>query len=220
MPGPLINPNDDFWFSQGFLVAPPSSRAQNPYVPSSGGQLVEFVPPELTSASNYVSGDTAEVGVGPNSAKSCFRFDFYQAYLGCAAQLSEKWCEFDISAFTYDESLASEQFVWSETKRVPACPFFPDGPCSLTPVVFDGFTNITSLLITLHVGKDLRVWWGDNFEFGWTDNSCAAARCRYGASSRRAKRGTVEAALHRGIWHWTPEGLERLSDEYIWNAMH
>lgn len=210
------------WFSEGFLVAPPSAQSSQSFVASSGGQLVEFVPPSLSSTpTTQASGDIAEIGVGPNSANPCFRFDFFGADLGCAAQGNEQWCEFEISAYTYNEGTSNEQSIaWSETKRVPACPNFPNGSCSLTPVEFEGYTNITSVLITLHVGLELRAWWGDDFKFGWTSNTCDAASCRARTVPHRVKRETVESALRRGVWHWTPAGLQRLDDEYIWGSVY
>ncbi|PHH76455.1 hypothetical protein CDD82_3980 [Ophiocordyceps australis] len=218
-PGPLFNPSDDVWFSQGFLVAPPSSQLAQSYVPSSGGQLVEFVPPSLSPSNEQGASDTAQIGLGPNSASPCFRFNLLGANLGCAAQASEQWCEFEISAYTWDVVSSSEQAIaWSETKRVPACPDFPNGSCSLTPVQFEGYTNITSVLIRLHVGLELRAWWGDDFEFEWTDNGCEAASCRARALPNRVKRESVMSALRSGVWHWTPEGLQRLDDEYIWES--
>jgi collagen type III alpha len=221
-PGPILNPANNIWFSEGFLVAPPSSQPQHPYFPTSGGQLVEYVPLSLSSATaREGSGDTAEVGLGPNSVNSCFRFNFYGANLGCAAESTEGWCEFEISAYTYDPNLSHEQSIaWSETKMVPACPNYPNGPCALTPIQLEGYTNITSVLITLHVGLETRVWWGDDFEFGWTDDSCEAATCRANTPSRRVKREAVKSVLRKGVWHWSPSGLERLDDEYVWDATH
>lgn len=182
---------------------------------------MEFVPPALSPAASAGSGDTAEIGVGPNSANPCFRFDFHGASLGCAAEGSEQWCEFEISAYTFNEGSSTEQSIaWSETKRVPACPTFPQGSCALTPVDLEGYTNISGVLITLRVGLDLRVWWGDDFRVGWTDNSCEAATCRAGGTTTHAKRETVESALRRGIWHWTPSGLARFDDENIWKAFN
>ncbi|KAM4055734.1 protein family CysZ [Hirsutella rhossiliensis] len=222
-PGPLFNPSGDIWFSEGFLVAPPASQAAQSYLPSSGGQLVEFVPASLAnpSASHQGTGDAAEVGVGPNAASPCFRFDFFGAQLGCAAAGNEEWCEFEVSAYTFNEGLSFEQSIaWSETKRVPACPSFANGNCPLTPVDFVGYKNITSILVTLRVGIELRAWWGDDFKFGWTDNSCEAASCRASATPQHVKRETVELALRRGVWHWTPAGLQRLDDEYIWDSVY
>ncbi|RCI11010.1 hypothetical protein L249_5250 [Ophiocordyceps polyrhachis-furcata BCC 54312] len=217
-PGPLFNPSGDVWFSEGFLVAPPAAQVAQSFVPSSGGQLVEFVPPSLASLpiGHLGSGDRAEVGVGPNAPKPCFRFDFFSAELGCAATAAEGWCEFEVAAYRYDPAVTFEQSIaWSETKRVPACPSFPSGSCALTPVDFEGYTNISSVLIYVRVGLEMRAWWGDDFKFGWTDNSCEAASCRSLAAPQHVKRETVELALRRGIWHWTPAGLQRLDDDYI-----
>ncbi|KAF7562129.1 hypothetical protein G7046_g2017 [Stylonectria norvegica] len=220
-PGPIFNPQEDIWFSQGFLVAPPSSQQFLPYVPSSGGQVVEFVPPTLSNTTTTGSGDVAQIGVGPNVAKPCFKFDFLGANLGCDAKGNEQWCEFEVSAYRYNETSASEgSIAWSETKRVPACPTFAQGGCALTPVEFDGYNNITSILITVRVGGELRVWWGDDFKVGWNDNTCAAATCRASVPAMRVKRKTVESALRRGVWTWTPSGLQRLDDELVWESMN
>lgn len=87
----------------------------------------------------------------------------------------------------------------------------------MTPIDLEGYTNITSVLISVRVGLDLRVWWGDDFRIGWTDNSCEAATCRAGAPARRVKRERVEWALRQGVWQWDPRGLRRLDDELVWN---
>ncbi|KAL7793141.1 hypothetical protein V8C37DRAFT_415956 [Trichoderma ceciliae] len=218
--GPLFNPSRDIWFSEGFLIAPPSSQMPQSYVPSSGGQLVEFVPPSLPFMAHSNVGDTAEIGVGPNAPDRCFRFDFQGASLGCAAEGAEKWCEFEVSAYRYNEVLGREESIaWSETKRIPACPNFPHGSCRLTPVSFDGYTNITSILISLRVGTELRVWWGDDFKIGWNDNGCEAAVCRANAAPQPIKRETIESVARRGVWHWTARGLKRLDDGYIWRSV-
>ncbi|KAK0384249.1 hypothetical protein NLU13_8337 [Sarocladium strictum] len=219
-PGPLFNPSNDLWFSEGFLIAPPSSQEEQSYFASSGGQLVEFVPASLTPTGDVEGSDVAEVGVGPNASKGCYRFDLFGASLGCAAEGAEGWCEFEISAYRWSpETSREESIAWSETKRVPACANFPHGSCALTPVDLAGYTNITGVLITLRVGLDLRAWWGDDFRYGWTDNSCEAATCRGSVAAHRVKRETVEMALRRGVWHWTPEGVERLDDDFIWDAV-
>ncbi|KID94356.1 hypothetical protein MAJ_09671, partial [Metarhizium majus ARSEF 297] len=220
-PGPLFNPAGDFWFSEGFLVAPLSPQSVQGYMASSGGQLVEFVPPALTSPASTGSSDTAEIGVGPNSPNPCFRFNLYSANLGCAALGTEKWCEFEVSAYTYNQATSNEMsLAWSELKRVPACPSFPNVPCPLTPVTFDGFQNITSVLVRLHVGLELRTWWADDLQFGWTDSSCEAAQCRQAVTPQPVKREVVESALRRGVWRWTPTGHERMGEEYVWDALN
>lgn len=213
-----MNPTGDFWFSEGFLIAPPLSPPSNPFFPSSGGQLVEFIPPALYPVPpTDGSGDTAEIGVGPNAANSCFRFNFYGANLGCAAEGIEQWCEFEFSAYAYNETSATEMpLAWSEVKRVPACPNFPHGSCPLFPVQLDGYTNLSSLLIKLRVGIELRPWWGDDFKVGWADNSCDASACRSSSTPSKRKREVFDRAARRGVWQWTPTGLKKLDNDYVW----
>ncbi|OAQ96905.1 hypothetical protein LLEC1_00573 [Akanthomyces lecanii] len=220
LPGPLLNPAGDLWFSEGFIVAPPSSPPSDAYLPSSGKQLLEFLPPALVPDAPFDgAGDTAEISVGPNERSPCFRFNFYGASLGCAAEGVEQWCEFEFSAYTYNETLGSEASLsWSETKRVPACPNFPQGPCPLTPVQLDGYNNLASILVSVRVGLELRAWWGDDLQIGWTDNTCEAASCRTNAISRRAKREVFSRASRRGVWQWTPNGVKKLDDDYIWSS--
>ncbi|KAJ4118699.1 hypothetical protein NW768_010758 [Fusarium equiseti] len=218
-PGPLFNPVENIWFSSGFLIAPPTTQQSQPYIPSSGGQLVEFVPPALSNTTTTISGDVAQIGVGPHAASPCFRFDFFGADFGCDAQGDEKWCEFDISAYRWNETSSTEESIaWSETKQVPACTKFSEGGYQLTRVDLDGYKDLSSILITLRVSSNLRVWWGDDFRVGWTDNSCVAASCRANAPSQFVKRETVISALRQGVYQWTPYELKRLDDSLVWES--
>ncbi|RGP71858.1 hypothetical protein FLONG3_6972 [Fusarium longipes] len=218
-PGPLFNPVENIWFSGGFLIAPPTSQQPQPYVPSSGGQLVEFVPPALSNTTTTISGDVAQIGVGPHAASPCFRFDFFGANLGCDARGDEKWCEFDISAYRWNDTSSTEESIaWSETKQVPACPKVSEGGYQLTRVDLDGYKDLSSILVTLRVSSNLRVWWGDDFRIGWSDNSCIAASCRANAPSQFVKRETVISALRQGVYRWTPHELKRLDDNLVWES--
>ncbi|KAF4337628.1 hypothetical protein FBEOM_8491 [Fusarium beomiforme] len=215
-PGPLFNPVENIWFSGGFLIAPPSTRQSQPYIPSSGGQLVEFVPPVLSNTTSTISGDVAQIGVGPHAASPCFRFDFFGASLGCDAYGDEKWCELEISAYRWNETSSTEESIaWSETRQVPACPTFSKGGYELTRVELDGYKDLSSVLITLRVSQNLRVWWGDDFRVGWSDNSCIAASCRTNVPSQLVKRETVLSALRQGVYQWTPHELKRLEDGLV-----
>uniref|UniRef100_A0A8H7K2B1 DUF7371 domain-containing protein n=1 Tax=Bionectria ochroleuca TaxID=29856 RepID=A0A8H7K2B1_BIOOC len=217
--GPLYNPAGDFWFSQGFSVVPPSSQT-GAYSPSSGGQLIEFVPPSSLGSIGSGSSDTAEIGVGPNFAIPCYKFNIYGLNLGCAAQSSEQWCEFEIAAYAYDENSRSEQSLsWSETKRVPACPNYPTGACSLTSVDLDGYSNVTSVLISLRVGLESRTWWADDLRVGWTDNSCEAASCRADSSFVAQKRST-QNSLRRRLWELASTKHKRSLGRFGGNATH
>ncbi|KAH7122887.1 hypothetical protein EDB81DRAFT_731477 [Dactylonectria macrodidyma] len=221
MPGPLFNPLEAIWFSEGFHIVPPSLQPVQPYVPTSGGQVVEFVPPSLSNTTSSGSSDVAEVGMGPHSPSPCFRFDFFGASLGCETQGNEEWCEFEISAYRYNDTSASEESIaWSEIKQVPACSTFLEGGYQLTPIELEGYKDLSSVLITLRVGLELRTWWADDFRVGWTDNSCVAEACRSDSPHILAKRETVESVLSRGIWGWTPTGFERLNYTLVPESMN
>lgn len=202
------------------MIAPPSSPPSDAYIPSSGNHLIEFLPPVLVPSVPFDgASDTAEISIGPNEVYPCFRFNFYGANLGCAAEGVEQWCEFEFSAYTYNSTTASEASMsWSETRRVPACPNFPHGPCPLVPVQLDGYNDATSILITARVGLELRAWWGDDFQIGWTDNSCEASACRTDAIPRRVRREVLSRAARRGVWQWGPNGARKLDDDYIWSS--
>lgn len=191
---------------------PPSEQAAS-FSPSSGGQLLEFTPLSVSQSSSGGSADTAEFGVGPHFASSCFKFDLYGLSLGCAAEGNEQWCEFEFSAYAFDESSGGAQSTsWSETKRIPACPDYPTGGCTLTPVELFGYTNITSVLITLRVGLDVRVWWGDDLRVGWTDNSCEAGHCRSDISLAFAKRERSGLPFRDRLSRFMTPGLKMIRE--------
>ncbi|KAH6886456.1 hypothetical protein B0T10DRAFT_491236 [Thelonectria olida] len=218
-PGPLFNPVEDIWFSEGFHISPSGQHPQ-PFLPSSGNQVVEFVPPALSNTAFSGSGDVAEIGVGPHASSPCFRFDFFGASLGCETQGNEEWCEFEISAYRYNDDLSGEESIaWSEVKQVLACPTFFEGGYELTPIELEGYNDLSSVLITVRVGLELRTWWGDDFRVGWTDNSCIASACRSDVPSTRVKRETVASALRRGLYKWSRDGLERFDEEEVWNSV-
>ncbi|KAJ4218415.1 hypothetical protein NW759_008308 [Fusarium solani] len=215
--GPLFNPQENVWFSSGFLIAPPTSEQPQPYIPSSGGQLVEFVPPTLSNTTTTGSGDVAQIGMGPHAPSPCFRFDFFGASLGCDAQGNEKWCEFEISAYRWNDTSSSEESIaWSEIKQVPACPTFSEGGYELTRIDLDGYTDLSSVLITLRVSQELRVWWGDDFRVGWADNTCDTAACRTHAPTYLMKEEAVADAVRRGVFQWSRTNtFDRIDDAVV-----
>lgn len=202
--GPLLNPYHRFWFSTGFLVAPPPTV---PYVPSSGGQLLEFVPPVLGNATG--TADTAQVGVGVDATSDCFRFNFFGANLGCDARVNDQFCEFTFTGFRFNSTLNAEEQVMSQLAWVPSCPELSD--CPLTPFLAEAFNDITSILITLRVDGEPSTWWADDLHVGWADNSCEAGSCRAGTARREANRHQArDAALY-----WTPTGFRKLGSRIV-----
>ncbi|EEY21354.1 conserved hypothetical protein [Verticillium alfalfae VaMs.102] len=201
--GPLYNPYSRFWFSTGFLIAPPPSV---PYTPSSGGRLLEFVPPVLTNGTL----DTSQFGAGIDAASNCFRFNFFGANLGCDAHGENQFCEFTFTGYRFNSTLNAEAEVLSQVTWVPSCPTLKE--CNLTPFLVEGFNNLSSVLVTLRVDGKPRPWWADDLKVGWTDNSCDAARCRAGTPHHTATKRGKEG---EPVWYWTPGGLRRLGSRFM-----
>lgn len=196
----MYNPYDRFWFSSGFVIAPPPTV---PFVPTSGGKLLEFVPPVLTNGTATYSLDTAQFGVGVDASSECFRFNFYGANLGCDAKKGQ-FCEFTFTGYRFNATLNAEEEAMSQLAWVPACPELKE--CPLTPFLVEDFNDITSVLVTLRVDGKPHSWWADDVRVGWFNNSCEAGRCRAGTQRHASRR----EAVHGGGWYWTPEGPRAL----------
>ncbi|GKT39858.1 uncharacterized protein ColSpa_00039 [Colletotrichum spaethianum] len=198
--GPFFNPYHRFWFSKGFLVGPPPLM---PFLPSSGGRLIEFVPPILsnTSADN-ASGDTAQIGMGKLASSPCFQFDFLGMNLGChsdSAVPNQIWYRWDASATKEIEAISQDAWVNACNKPTD---------CPLTPFSAVEFTGLSSILVTLRVDGRPQVWWADDLRVGWSKNDCVTASCR------RQTQPTV-SQHHGPIWYWTPTGLRAFSSSRI-----
>ncbi|KAJ0166600.1 hypothetical protein CTA2_6631 [Colletotrichum tanaceti] len=205
--GPFFNPYHRFWFSKGFLVGPPPLM---PFLPSSGGRLIEFVPPVLSNSStDNASGDTAQIGMGKLASSPCFQFDFFGMNLGCHtnATVPNQLCVFTFTGYRWDASSAEEVEAVSQDAWVNACN--KTAECPLTPFSAVGFTGLSSILVTLRVDGQPQVWWGDDLRVGWSKNDCATASCR--------QQSEPEVPQRRGgpSWYWTPTGLRVLSSSRI-----
>ncbi|EFQ30460.1 hypothetical protein CGRA01v4_10006 [Colletotrichum graminicola] len=205
--GPFFNPYHRFWFSKGFLVGPPPLM---PFIPSSGGHLLEFVPPVLSNSSaNGISGDTAQIGMGKLASSPCFQFDFLGMNLGCYSDsaVPNQLCVFTFTGYRWDASQAKETEAASQEAWVNACNKSSD--CPLTSFSALGFTGLSSILVTLNISGRPQVWWADDLRVGWTKNDCVTASCRRQTQPEASQ-------LHGGpTWFWTPSGLRILSSSRI-----
>ncbi|OHE98507.1 hypothetical protein CORC01_06128 [Colletotrichum orchidophilum] len=206
-PGPLFNPYHRFWFSKGFLAGPPPLM---PFLPSSGGRLVEFVPPVLSNtSSDGVSGDTAQIGMGKLASSPCFQFDYFGMNLGChsTSDIPNQLCVFTFTGYRWDASNATETEAVSQQAWVNACN--QSSGCPLTPFSAVDFTDLSSILITLQVDSRPQVWWSDDIRVGWSKNDCATANCRRQFQPEISQ-------LHSGpSFYWTSSGLRVLSSSRI-----
>ncbi|KAK2775954.1 hypothetical protein CKAH01_12616 [Colletotrichum kahawae] len=201
--GPVYNPYHRFWFSKGFLVGPPPS---DPYLPSSGGRLVEFVPPMLSNTTGF-SGDTAQIGMGKTASSPCFQFDFYGMNLGCDSRIAGQLCEFTFTGYQWDAALSNETEFASQTAWVPSCPAMKE--CPLTVFKATGFSGLSSITITLRVDGQPRTWWADDLLVGWSKNDCESAACR--------QQTVVDVmTIENGpVWYWTSLGMRLLKPSRV-----
>ncbi|KAI8296380.1 hypothetical protein K4K59_004012 [Colletotrichum sp. SAR11_240] len=201
--GPVYNPYHRFWFSKGFLVGPPPS---DPYLPSSGGRLVEFVPPMLSNTTGF-SGDTAQIGMGKTASSPCFQFDFYGMNLGCDSRIAGQLCEFTFTGYQWNATQSNETEFASQTAWVPSCPAMKE--CPLTVFKATGFSGLSSITITLRVDGQPRTWWADDLLVGWSKNDCESATCRQ-------QTGVDAVTTDNGpVWYWTSLGMRLLKPSRV-----
>ncbi|KAK1854781.1 hypothetical protein CCHR01_02592 [Colletotrichum chrysophilum] len=201
--GPVYNPYHRFWFSKGFLVGPPPS---DPYLPSSGGRLVEFVPPMLSNTTGF-SGDTAQIGMGKTASSPCFQFDFYGINLGCDSRIAGQLCEFTFTGYQWNATQSNETEFASQTAWVPSCPAMKE--CPLTVFKATGFSGLSSITVTLRVDGQPRTWWADDLLVGWSKNDCESATCRQ-------QTGVDAVTIDNGpVWYWTSLGMRLLKPSRV-----
>ncbi|KAF4850561.1 hypothetical protein CGCSCA4_v004001 [Colletotrichum siamense] len=203
--GPVYNPYHRFWFSKGFLVGPPPS---DPYLPSSGGRLVEFVPPMLSNSNTSgFSGDTAQIGMGKTASSPCFQFDFYSMNLGCDSRIAGQLCEFTFTGYQWNATQSNETEFASQTAWVPSCPAMKE--CPLTVFKATGFSGLSSITVTLRVDGQPRTWWADDLLVGWSKNDCESAACRQ-------QTGVDAVTIDNGpVWYWTSLGMRLLKPSRV-----
>ncbi|KAI8246070.1 hypothetical protein K4K55_011958 [Colletotrichum sp. SAR 10_96] len=203
--GPVYNPYHRFWFSKGFLVGPPPS---DPYLPSSGGRLVEFVPPMISNSNTSgFSGDTAQIGMGKTASSPCFQFDFYGMNLGCDSRIDGQLCEFTFTGYQWNATQSNETEFASQTAWVPSCPAMKE--CPLTVFKATGFSGLSSITVTLRVDGQPRTWWADDLLVGWSKNDCESAACRQ-------QTGVDAVTIDNGpVWYWTSLGMRLLKPSRV-----
>lgn len=168
-PMPMFSPYHRFWFSSGFKVAPPPKAR---FQPSSGNLMLQLTPSNNSSAD--VPGEIPSFGTGPSQSTQCFAFNFYGAMVGCDSE--ESPCVFTFTGMRLDEASEKSTKTLTQAIHVPACEQMEN--CKLQHISVDGFTDVTSINVTVKADNEDRTWWVDDLELGWSDNSCESATCR------------------------------------------
>lgn len=183
-PAPVFNPYHQFDFSDGFTVVPPPT---DPYLPSSGPLLLEFIPSFVLGIDGTGS-NTAEVGFaglisdGDHALTGCFTFNMYGASFGCNS--TGPPCDFTFTGIHYDVATGVVTPVITQTASISSCPALFE--CDLTTIVLDEtFVGLNGVQIKAAAAGAPLGWWMDDLELGWFNNSCSAGLCRQSAHIRK-----------------------------------
>lgn len=117
-----------------------------------------------------------EIGTGPRAASTAFWFNAYSAYLGCDNSGPTN-CDMEMTGYVYDAATKAETVAAQQTVSVPPCPGFVG--CSLTLVDFTNeFVGLSGIQFRAIVNATERVFFLDDLNMGWYDNSCTAGLLR------------------------------------------
>ncbi len=174
-------------------------------MPSSGSQLVEFVPSGAMGQPPVGSQDTAQIGLASQKSIPSFRFNLWGVNVGVDSQPGEQYCEFIVSGYRFDATLGFEVRAMSQTKWIPTCG--GTHACRLVQQDLSGFENLTSFLVSVKCSGQPRSFWMDDLRVGWTDNSCQAALTRQNTPERKGRRNAQGA---KGYWKWTRDGVQHV----------
>lgn len=174
---PVFNPYHHLFFSNGYAYVPPPN---DPFPPISPPQLAIFLPNASTQNIGSPSAAGArpgEIGAGPRAALSSFWFTAYSLWLGCDDD-GPSTCEISISGFVWDDSTNSERLVATQISQLQPCPGFQN--CHLQEVnLQDGrFVGLSGLQITANINSTPQIFFIDNLDMGWFNNTCEAVQER------------------------------------------
>lgn len=165
--------------------------------------MLQWTPAALPNGS--VTDSIAEITVGPRKADSCMRFNFLGLSLGCNS--TGPSCIFNITgARTPADGVSPDVDIVSNLWNLTAC--LAPSNCSLVPIVANpgAFSDLTSIRIQLTTGNSTgATWWGDDLLLGWTNNSCAAGKCR--SNVRNSVFGRRDRMKSVGLWRRLVDAL-------------
>ncbi|KAI9881181.1 MAG: hypothetical protein M1830_007159 [Pleopsidium flavum] len=172
---PIFNPYHHLDFSGGYSYAPPPT---DPFQPISPPHLAVFaanlsgLTPLDFGAPDAGSEALGEFGAGDRAYDSAYWIDAYGAAMGCDNKGPED-CIVTFSGFAYSESSHQEVLKTSLNVSIPPCPALKN--CILHPVSLGyGFTGLSGLSILARVADKPVIWFMDDVQLAWSNNTCAA----------------------------------------------
>ncbi|OBT67483.1 hypothetical protein VE03_03120 [Pseudogymnoascus sp. 23342-1-I1] len=178
-PQPIYSPYHHFYFSQGFVVAPPP---KDPYTPASAPLLLEFVTQSNVDATRTHNshptedyGTTGEIGIGQNLQWGCYDFNALSASVGCDSLGPH--CDWQFTGVQWDYKKQVYEEVVTQFVSTAGCPGLVN--CKLMDVVLlDEFTHLHALRVNVTVAGEPKGWWMDDLKLEWADGRCDAGLCR------------------------------------------
>lgn len=161
--------------TSSYAYAPPPSEL---YLPHSPPHLALFLPNASTTDIGSPSAAGArpgELGAGPRANNPYFWFDATSAYFGCD-DAGPSNCDVSLRGFTWDNNTQAEV----QTAELDLTLY----PCSKRPCQLQfaslgmGFVGLSGLQIQASVKGQARVFFIDDLDMAWADDSCEAGRVR------------------------------------------
>jgi hypothetical protein len=139
--------------------------------------LAIFIPPTGLNATNangsHDAGDLTlgEFGAGPRAADSAFHFNVSSAYIACDNSGPDS-CNATVTGLAWNQTSQQEIPSITQSFEIPPCPGFVN--CSLTRVDLGGFNGLSGFSIFAQVANRTVMWFIDEIEVDWANNTCAA----------------------------------------------
>ncbi|KAL1585987.1 hypothetical protein WHR41_04755 [Cladosporium halotolerans] len=182
---PIFSPYHHLTFSSGYVYAP---QDKQPFAPHSANQLAVFLASgngtndttwhQNGMSANVPRSEPGEITDGPYDGLSAFWFNARGAWLGCDNNGPEP-CVFNVTGWTWNSQIGDEVATYNTQIEVPACS--TSSGCKLQHVNFpDSFRGLSGIQIQAFANGKPRMFFMDDLELGWYDNSCAAGMQRMG----------------------------------------
>ncbi|KAK5684171.1 hypothetical protein LTS10_004035 [Elasticomyces elasticus] len=168
---PVPNPYHHLTFSDGYVYAPQPSE---PYLPSSEPHLAVF----LANGTGVTarSMQPGEIGDGPYESNSAFWFAAFSAMMGCDNTGPDP-CTIVFTGYTYSAAANDEIATYTQNATLAPCPALNN--CPLQPVSFPtSFRSLSGVRMQAFVGNEERMFFLDDMELGWSNNTCQAGMTR------------------------------------------
>jgi hypothetical protein len=182
---PIFSPYHHLTFSSGYVH---SSQPSQPFAPHSGDQLAVFLASGNGTndtmwhkdgfSANAPRTEPGEITDGPYDGLPAFWFNARGAWLGCDNDGPEP-CVFNITGWTWNSQLSDEVAAYNTQLELPACPRFEN--CQLQHVDFpESVRGLSGIQIQAYANNEPRMFFMDDLELSWFDNTCSAGMQRMG----------------------------------------